>query len=163
MATIRSFLPVPAMLLLAAAAAPVSAASPQYCAFYAREYVKQFEFGSHEAATEIEVGDGAYYRCLNQDAAPVLPSSSAYAGSDLDGVDLAEPVVAEGDADPDAAGASTVAEVEPPARQVAAQRSRSGLRPWSDEWRAWCERHFPNSFDPETGEVLPYSGARRFC
>ena len=39
----------------------------------------------------------------------------------------------------------------------------SGLAPWTPEWRAWCAEHFPNSFDPKTGTIVPYDGTRTLC
>ncbi len=150
--------PVLLVVVAAAAIGPAVAAPPDYCAFFAREYVVQFELGADEAALARELGDQAYFRCLNQDAAPALPAASAYAGTDLDAATVDPAPVAEGDAElPDEEiVAEEVAERSP-------QRSRSGLEPWSEEWRTWCERHFPNSFDPVTGFVLPYNGRRRFC
>jgi len=180
-------------------AGPARAASPQYCAFYAREYVRQFDLGKTQAAAVIEIGDKAYYRCLNLDTAPTLPELSAYAGSALDGIDLAEPLLAQGDgafeedvgepsdggpvidvvapatirSDVETASADVRAPIEEPAAPSPAPNaaaaasppleSRSGLTPWSPEWRSWCEKHFPNSFDPETGSVIAFEGGRGFC
>jgi hypothetical protein len=42
--------------------------------------------------------------------------------------------------------------------------SGSGLPVGSPEWKAWCQEHFPNSFDPETGTIVPNStGVRTAC
>ncbi len=160
-------------IAIAAAATPSPAASPQYCAFYAREYALQFSFGAEEAQTEREILDQAYYRCLNQDEEPALPEHSAYSGSELDAGQGETPPAAQGDADYDEADAvdedEAIAEAaEEPARTVAlVQRetkiSRSGLEAWTSKWRTWCQKHFPNSFDPQTGYVTPYEGERGFC
>ena len=159
-----------AAIAIAGTATPSPAASPEYCAFYAREYALQFSFGADEAATEREVLDQAYYRCLNQDEEPALPEHSAYSGSELDAGQSEVPTVAEGDSDFDEADepeaiAEAADEPEPPVTLVQRETrlSRSGLEAWTDVWRTWCRRHFPNSFDPETGYVQPYSGKRRFC
>jgi hypothetical protein len=37
----------------------------------------------------------------------------------------------------------------------------SGAAPWTPEWKAWCARNFPNSWDPQTGTVLNYGSDRR--
>ena len=39
----------------------------------------------------------------------------------------------------------------------------SGFKAWSPEWKAWCRKYFPNSFDEKTGYIKPYSGPRTFC
>ena len=40
----------------------------------------------------------------------------------------------------------------------------SGYATWSPEWRDWCAEHFPNSFDPKTGTIMPYkTGVREPC
>ena len=46
------------------------AASPAYCALYAREYATQFSDGS---GTNQRIQDQAYYRCLNLDEDPEFP------------------------------------------------------------------------------------------
>jgi hypothetical protein len=37
----------------------------------------------------------------------------------------------------------------------------SGKAPWTSEWKAWCARNFPNSWDPDTGTILNYGAGRR--
>jgi hypothetical protein len=37
----------------------------------------------------------------------------------------------------------------------------SGKAPWTAEWKAWCARNFPNSWDPDTGTILNYGAGRR--
>ena len=162
-----------AAIAIAGAATPSPAASPEYCAFYAREYALQFSFGPDEAQTEREILNQAYYRCLNQDEEPALPEHSAYSGSELDAGQGEAPAVAEGDADYDEADevdepeaiAEAADEPEPTVTLVQRETriSRSGLEAWTSAWRTWCQKHFPNSFDPETGYVTPYSDKRRFC
>ncbi|MHA1158325.1 MAG: hypothetical protein ACTSP2_06220 [Alphaproteobacteria bacterium] len=162
------------MLAGGGVATSVEAASPDYCAFYAREYVAQFKLGADEATLARDLGDQAYFRCLNLDRAPALPEQSAYAGSPFDAGSPASEFVAQGDSympaedtDMQPEIAELLLEEIPPTEIVVAtpapQRSRSGLKPWSAEWRSWCERHFPNSFDPSTGYVRPFRGAPGFC
>lgn len=145
-------------LWFAAIPSYLSAASPQYCAFYAREYSRQFSLGTSEAQTEIEIENQAYYRCLNQDEDPPLPEESAYSGDNLGSPSA---TVSQGDADDYGEVLS-----DPTATLAVRQESRttrSGLAPWSVEWVSWCRKHFPNSFDDATGFVLPFRGRRSFC
>jgi hypothetical protein len=134
------------------------AASPQYCAFYAREYSRQFSLGVQEAQTELDIADQAYYRCLNQDEDPPLPENSSYMGENeaaTGGPFI--PVAKSTEAD------SPVVPVDPAPEPAGGLTSRSGLKPWSTQWASWCQEHFPNSFDVETGFVRPYSGRPSFC
>lgn len=155
-------------LLLAADAA--SAASPAYCALYAREYANQFEVQTVSPdPTAIKVQDQAYYRCLNLDEDPAFPETSAYFGADFEAILSGEAGVAEGD--------TTAAEIiEPPAEPEVAEKPTqvassgkprrpgrgSGYDPWTQEWYDWCEAHY-RSFDPETGYVKTYAGVRKLC
>jgi len=142
------------------------AAAPDYCAFYAREYVIQFDLSSDEAQLALDLADQAYFRCLNADAAPALPEDSAYAGTDLDASTWTDGIpssadIAQGDSDVEET--TTTASSAPLNARPARQTSRSGREPWSEEWFAWCKKHFPNSFDEETGMVVPLEGPKRFC
>src|ERR1700690_3595770 len=72
---------------LLATATAASAASPAYCALYAREYAAaevSTPIAGDAAAALQRVQDQAYYHCLNQDEAPAFPKTSAYFGADLD-------------------------------------------------------------------------------
>jgi hypothetical protein len=59
------------------------------------------------------------------------------------------------------------AALEPEPAPIKAQdniRRGSGHAMWSRKWRAWCSQHFPNSFDPKTGTIVPYkTGVRTIC
>jgi hypothetical protein len=34
----------------------------------------------------------------------------------------------------------------------------------SAEWKNWCAQHFPKSFDPKTGTIIPLkTGKRTLC
>lgn len=168
-------LPLFAALLLLAGINSASAASPAYCALYARELSKEFVRTSANTAgtaTEQLIQDQAFYKCLNMDEDPQLPEASAYADVADDG-GVGGPFV-------DAAGGDTAAAVEPAQRPAAkpaakpkptakvassapAKRGTNGLEPFTPEWRAWCAKHYPNSFDPNTGYVIPVDGPKRLC
>jgi hypothetical protein len=86
------------LILVAAAAAivgltswPASAASPTYCALYAREYAIQAVQQVAAKGMRQSVEDQAYFRCLNQDDDPPLPRTSAYFDQDLRLTPLAAP------------------------------------------------------------------------
>ena len=163
------------LALIIGTANPASAASPAYCALYAREYTAQFATGSSAdaaMASEYRIQEQAYYQCLNMDVEPEFPATSVYFGGTIDDVLGGGPyeTVAQGDAAVD----ETDPVVEPPvvkpkpkrtASVTAPRRSGggSGLEAWTPAWQAWCQAHFPNSFDADTGTVKPYGEDRRFC
>jgi hypothetical protein len=159
------------------------AAPPAYCALYAREYANQFSSAIGKPdGSESRIQDEAYYRCLNQDENPEMPMTSAYSGTDVEspggvGGPLEE-ITGEGDASPpdeavtteEAKAAPDVppepkAEPDPPKNKVAETRRgyTSGAEAGSPEWRAWCKKNFPNSFDEKTGTIVPYGGKRQLC
>jgi len=61
---------------------PAAAASPAYCALYAREYAIQAVQQVAAKGMRQSVEDQAYFRCLNQDEDPPLPRTSAYFAED---------------------------------------------------------------------------------
>lgn len=129
------------------------AASPVYCALYAKELVKHGAAENQAGLSEENVYDRAYYRCLNLDDEPALPETIA----GPDGPGIGGPYVEE---------ASTIAPDRPPMKAKAHGKKwrGSGLAAWSTEWTKWCAEHFPNSFDPKTGTVIPYeTGVRTMC
>jgi hypothetical protein len=149
---------------LIATAGTAQAASPEYCALFAREYANQAVATSGSTAPpDPRVQDRAFYKCLNLDEEPELPRKSAYFGTDLDSETPIEQGSAEDAGGPAAEPSAATATAQATPARRSGRRRGSGLDPWTPEWRAWCESHFPNSFDPETGTVLPYSGSRRFC
>ncbi len=158
--------PLAGLGLAALTAGTASAASPAYCALYAREYANQMVEVGAPARTAISIQDQAYYRCLNQDEDPALPTASAYFGTD---VEDPAPVPSLATISKDNASqddATPVAEPKAPAPRTASKLSRrSGtLVVWSPAWVAKCKRYYPNSFDPKTGTVLPYhASSRRMC
>jgi hypothetical protein len=141
------------------------AASPAYCALYAREYASvMVQEGAAPDAT-VTVQDQAYYRCLNRDEDPAMPTASAYFGTNVTGEgadaigegDISGPTEAASVPIPRPAPAVTTASTESPGR-------RSRQIPWTPEWVAWCTSHFPNSFDLKTGTVIPFkTNNREFC
>jgi hypothetical protein len=157
-------------------AGAASAASPAYCALYAREYTAQFTTGSSAdaaAASEYRIQEQTYYQCLNMDIEPAFPESSVYAGASVEDilVGFAGPIDAMGEGD-----ATADDLIEPPAEEVVASPPKpkparvassrsgaSGREQGSAEWVAWCKKHFPNSFDEASGTVKPFDGPRRTC
>jgi hypothetical protein len=156
-----------------------SAASPVYCALYAKEYAKQAAADSQGSLSPDRVHDRAYYKCLNMDDEPMLPTAYAdepasgvggpfveeegSAGSLVEDVAVDAPVV-----DATAVDETIVKEtasLEPsvvPKRN--GKRSGSGFAMGSPEWKNWCAQHFPKSFDPTTGTIIPLkTGKRTAC
>ena len=167
-------------LALFGLAGSASAASPAYCALYAKEYARQATADSQGSLSPTHVHDRAYSKCLNMDDEPPLPS--AYVDPQQDGI--GGPFVEEGDGSgtPDVTTDVTMQQdvvlepedgaepIEQTASIEAAQparskrsgaRSGSGFTPGSAEWKNWCQEHFPNSFDPETGTIVPSATGKR--
>lgn len=151
------------------------AASPAYCALYAREYTAQFTTGSSAdaaMASDYRIQEQAYYQCLNMDVEPEFPKTSVYFGQSLadilgGGVGVPNDAIAQGDASADVPDvpAATKPVSQPVKTASTARRSGrgSGLAAGSPELEAWCKAHFPNSFDPADGTVKPYGENRRPC
>ncbi len=167
----KTFLvPVAALGLVVLTEEAASAASPAYCALYAREYANQMVQVDAPAKMTVSVQDQAYYRCLNQDEDPAMPKASAYFGADV-----ADPGAPRAVASIDQASTSTGNKAAAPAPKAAIRtasavasgsRAHSGdnLVDGSPEWVAKCKKYYPNSFDPKTGTVLAYhSGSRTMC
>jgi hypothetical protein len=146
------------------------AASPAYCALYAREYAQQFiEPATPASSATQQVQDQAYYRCLNLDENPEFPATSAYFGADADDLlagDLLTAVsqgdISEDDLDTAAPADADVAQTASTATTRRRPGRGSGYDPWTPEWVAWCEAHY-RSFDPDTGYVKTYAGVRKLC
>lgn len=149
------------------------AASPAYCALYAREYTAQFATGSSAdaaIASEYKIQEQAYYQCLNLDVEPEFPESSVYHGekpADVLGNGVGGPyeAVAEGDTGPVEPEVTVEPEATTPEPTETVLRSSrgSGLEPFTPEWEAWCKEHFPNSFDTVSGLVRPFGEEPRIC
>lgn len=160
-------------------AGAAGAASPAYCALYAREYTAQFSTGSasdEAVASEFRIQEQAYSRCLNLDEEPAFPEASAYFGASMEQIlgGIGGPLeeIAEGDTDYDDIAApdepkparTAAAVAAAPSQQTAARSGGGGtVKRFSPEWIAWCKAHYPNSFDPISGLVTPFEGAPRLC
>jgi hypothetical protein len=191
-----------------AASDVAGAASPSYCALYAREYATDTVQPRAAPGMLQSVQDQAYYRCLNLDEDPPLPKASAYFGTDvIDSAPVAPVVnkpaggatpptapqprpaptrsvasasigsgVVDSKSSPPAARTSIVAAPPPPqapdvkpaeTRSVASASTYratyhgSGMTAWTPEWKTWCARNFPNSWDPATGTILNFGADRR--
>jgi hypothetical protein len=177
------------VLILLAASSPASAASPAYCALYAREYAGSrvgTPVTTDDAGALQRVEDQAYYRCLNQDEAPQFPATSAYFGAPLEditgaGTGVGGPFQAlqieqKGKAGgtvgakPGTTAAAPANSVDGKATEVAdivtppaplAKKGGHGSQ-GSPEWVSWCKAHY-RSFDQATGYVLTLSGDKKLC
>ena len=154
----NTLIPLCGFGFLAFSAAGAAAAAPDYCALYARE-VARVTAEANTAESFQRTQDRAFYQCLNADEDPPFPDQSAYADTIGDGA-----IIGEGDAVAD----DEIVEPAPKAPRPAAVKTAkvgkytgSGLKQGSAEWTAWCRAHYPNSFDPKTGTVLPQSGGGR--
>jgi hypothetical protein len=149
------------------------AASPAYCALYAREYAIQTvaATGASESVHPA-VESQAYYRCLNADEEPPLPRPLAYTG----GPASADAGSIGRSPAPDetlgvrpslpASDDAAVASIGTASASAAPVYRGSGLPPWTPEWAAWCAKYFPRSWDPKTGTVVHGSsttGERVLC
>jgi len=160
-------LPLAGLGLAILANGAAQAASPAYCALYAREYANQMVQEGAAPGMAVSVQDQAYYRCLNRDEEPAMPTASAYFGTDVTGTPALLGTISEGDIsledEPPAAASPAPAQTTTAADETSVG-SRSRRVPWTPEWVAWCSSHFPNSFDLKTGTVIPYrSNRREFC
>jgi len=178
-----TILPIAGFALLTAGVTAALAASPAYCELYAREYVRYTEAESEASSSSDLAQSRAYHKCLNMDDEPILPTASVDAGEAGVGEGgVGGPFVAfspssdptidhtlGADTTPDEAVAEPANDVEMAAQSAPTdnrtdERRGSGLEAWSPEWRAWCADHFPNSFDPQTGTIVPYeTGVRTMC
>jgi hypothetical protein len=168
------FLRVAAPIVVTVATIDIaSAASPAYCALYAREYaIARIGAAAADAAPALQrLQDQAYYRCLNQDEEPEFPTTSVYFGAPVEDIigDVGGPFqdIGEGDAsagDETLVAPTVVAKPKPKPKKIASQGSGkgSGLTPWTDEWVTWCKAHY-RSFNATTGFVLTLSGERKLC
>jgi hypothetical protein len=169
---------------------PALAASPAYCALYAREYATSrigAPVTTEDASAIQRVEDQAYYRCLNQDEAPQFPTTSAYFGQPLDDItgqgagpggpfqalDIhpkgkmpgqSAPAVPADTATTDSTEATSPPSAAKPTRVAAATVTNTRLAPkqWTPEWVTWCKAHY-RSFDEASGNVLTMTGVKKLC
>ncbi len=145
--------PLAALAVLATTAVPALAAPPAYCALYAREYANQFAVAAGEKPdSEPKIQDEAYYRCLNMDQEPEMPTTSAYYGTSVDTAGHGGPQ----EPTPGAAAPNTATAAAPATRSYT-----GGKTPWSPEWLAACRKYFPNSFNEKDGTILPHGSNKR--
>lgn len=163
------------VVILLALAGPAAAASPAYCALYAREYAGArigAPVTNDDASALQRIEDQAYYRCLNQDEAPQFPTTSAYFGAPLDDIT---------GAGTHTGGPFQALQIHPAAKTVESSAD-SGTTPaaargvqvamaspghghgavGSVQWVSWCKAHY-RSFDTATGSVLTFSGEKKQC
>lgn len=168
--------------LLAGASGSAIAASPDYCAVFAKQYAEKALAQNDGNLSPDRIHDRLYHKCLNMDEEPALPT--AYAEPQTDGLgtaaagdDALEALILEEATSEspsidvtaiDEAVVKRTAAIEDDQRPAAPKRTGkwrgSGFATGSPEWRNWCAEHFPNSFDPNTGTILPYeTGVREPC
>jgi len=155
--------PLAGLAALTSAAGAVWAASPVYCALYAKEFVKHAAVESQGSIPPSRIHDRAYHKCLNMDDEPLLPTAYADPGSGRTGGPFSL-VEGSNEGVENAAKVAGVKAAAAPGPEPESSGSSSGHAMWSQEWRAWCSEHFPNSFDPKTGTIVPYkTGVRTVC
>jgi hypothetical protein len=76
-------LPIAGVAALAVGVSAASAASPAYCALYAKEFTVHAAIESQGSIPPDYLRDRAYHKCLNMDDEPLLPA--AYADPATDG------------------------------------------------------------------------------
>jgi len=159
------------------AVGPAAAASPDYCAVYAKEIAKQMLSAEQDALGSGRVHDRLYHKCLNMDEEPAMPAAYAETGRDSpDGArdaGSAASILEDATSETPTVDATAIDEavvkrtaaIESDKTESSARRKGrwrgSGFVMWSPQWRNWCAEHFPNSFDPKTGTILPYDKADR--
>ena len=156
-------------------AATAMAASPDYCAIYAEELMKYARPATSGGLTVEHIHDRLYHKCLNMDEEPALPTAYAETPPDstrgspavsdqsvasiLQDAEAKSPTV-DATAIDETIVKQTAAIEDPPVTRKGKWRG-SGYARWSPQWRDWCAEHFPNSFDPQTGTIIPYKTETR--
>jgi hypothetical protein len=171
------YAPLAALGFLTLAGGEAAAASPEFCTLYAQEVADRARADGSAAGAPAVIRDRAYYRCLNQDDEPALPSVQAAAepkprDGDVTGT-VSTPARTEAKANPETqpgvktppaaiAEVPEAAEPEPPKARAKGRFRGSGFQQGSKEWAAWCAGHY-KSFDPATGYYQPFSGPKTLC
>lgn len=163
--------------IAAVIAESATAASPNYCTVYAKETARQVIAKDESEFTSDLVYDRLYHKCLNMDEEPALPAAyaetpvtrgDAAADDDATASFLEDATAETPTVDATAIDENVVKGTAPidsektttPPRRTGRWRG-SGYAMWSPQWRDWCTEHFPNSFDPQTGTIMPYGKAER--
>jgi hypothetical protein len=178
---LKASLMLAAVLLVGPLGTTAWGASPEYCAFFAREYARLTVVTGAALDLRQSVEDRVYYRCLNQDEDPPLPPPPGYLGGDSSALTKVESVVetrptsnagrvpvspALGATKAESAAVTATGSAISDARTSGAAYRGSGLPPWTPEWAEWCAKYFPRSWDPATGTVVHGSsttGERVLC
>jgi len=92
----------------------------------------------------------AYSYCLNADEVPVL-AFTAEEQPIVDGLPAPTPRP-----EPPPASVPATDETAP-----VVAKGRSGFAAGSDQWKSWCRRHFPRSWDAKTGTVILPTSRKR--
>ncbi len=173
-----------AICLFAGSGTLAHAASMTYCAFYAQQRALVASPQDLTIQQPQTLRERAFYECVNMDDEPPLPVlgnvQSVEATSELAFIDAmsqesgllpidAEPVketeqTAKSEPIDTAGSVAALDTTETEAATTAKDEPKpivTGLKVGSPEWEAWCSKHYPNSFDPKTGTVLPKSTGRR--
>ncbi len=160
-------IPVAVALFLASSTGQGLAASPEYCAVYARASADPDGVAAASAddtETIQRAHDKAYFECLNLDDEPKLPAEIVDRVSEADGV--GEGDISEADETP---VIKKTVKTPTPRKTASAEKPRktktwsgSGYDAWTPEWTTWCRAHY-KSFNPETGEYLSFEGDRKMC
>jgi hypothetical protein len=163
------------------AASSAWAASPDYCAVFAKEFAEKVVSDGDDKLSADRIHDRLYHKCLNMDEEPALPTAyvetpsngvgAPLAGDERSAALMLEDAAAEAptvDATAiDEAMVKRTAKIEDDRSKPPPRTGRwegSGYAMGSPEWKNWCAEHFPNSFDPKTGTILPYeTGKRQPC
>jgi hypothetical protein len=179
----RILVPLAGLGLIVLTIDSVAAASPDYCAVFAKEFAEKALSANEGHLSAEMVHDRLYHKCLNMDEEPALPTAFTATRSDGVGRSLvedgqsAESILEDATAEAPTVDATAVDEAmvkrtaalesdapnAPPAKRTGRWQG-SGYAMWSPQWRNWCAEHFPNSFDPKTGTIIPYkTGTREPC
>jgi hypothetical protein len=175
----RILAPLAGLGLIVLTISSASAASPDYCAVYAKEFAKQAVSTNEGRLSSDHIHDRLYHKCLNMDEEPAMPTAFAETRSDGVGRSLVDEEqsaasILEDAADEAPTVDATVIDEAVVKRTAAIEDDRpaapvkrdgrwrgSGYAMWSPEWRNWCAEHFPNSFDPKTGTIVPHKTGKR--
>ena len=175
----RIVVPLVGLGLIVLSVGSAAAASPDYCAVFAKEFAAQALPENEGNLSADLVHDRLYHKCLNMDEDPALPT--AYTAPRPDGVGRSlveggqsvESILEDATSEAPTVDATAIDEamvkrtaaIENDAPNVQARRTGkwrgSGYAMGSPEWRDWCAEHFPNSFDPKTGTIMPYETGKR--
>lgn len=175
----RILVPLAGLGLIVLTIDSAAAASPDYCAVFAKEFAEQALSANDGKLSADLIHDRLYHKCLNMDEDPALPTAYTEARPDGVGGSLvedgqsAESILEDATAEAptvdvtaiDEAMVKRTAATENDAPKAPARREGqwhgSGYAMWSPEWRDWCAEHFPNSFDPKTGTIMPHKTGKR--